>query len=185
MGQKGIPTSYRVRRYRSRLEARWASFFDLIRWPYEYEPFDLDGWIPDFIILGEVPFLVEIKPVNVLDKDAVAKIEQSNCDYQVLMLGCTVPVRSAEECCKPDSFGPIGWMLLKEGSNWYTTDAYLISRGAPEIGPIFGLCGQHGPGLDRISGEDRPSDLWTWVGPHRYGTIWSEAGNKVQWNPTR
>ena len=32
------PTLYNGRRYRSRLEARWAAFFDLVRWPFEYEP---------------------------------------------------------------------------------------------------------------------------------------------------
>lgn len=36
--------------FRSRLEARWAAFFDLCRWKWEYEPCDLPGWSPDFFV---------------------------------------------------------------------------------------------------------------------------------------
>lgn len=64
----GIPTLYQGRRYRSRLEARYAAFFDALSWPYEYEPIDLFGYVPDFIChppnaSGHVePMLVEVKP---------------------------------------------------------------------------------------------------------------------------
>ena len=58
-----IPTFYDRIEYRSRLEARWAAFFDQLGWQYIYEPFDADHYIPDFIIHGDGPLLVEIKPV--------------------------------------------------------------------------------------------------------------------------
>lgn len=58
----GIPTTYRGVTYRSRLEARWAAFFDEIEWPHTYEPFDADGYIPDFMISGDRPLLIEVKP---------------------------------------------------------------------------------------------------------------------------
>lgn len=45
---KAIPTVYGGVCFRSRLEARWAAFFDLIEWSWLYEPIDLNGWIPDF-----------------------------------------------------------------------------------------------------------------------------------------
>jgi hypothetical protein len=60
---KAIPTFYDRIEYRSRLEARWAAFFHQLGWQYIYEPFDADHYIPDFIIHGEGPLLVEIKPV--------------------------------------------------------------------------------------------------------------------------
>lgn len=47
-GIAAIPTRYKGILFRSRLEARWAAFFDLAGWKWEYEPFDLNGWIPDF-----------------------------------------------------------------------------------------------------------------------------------------
>lgn len=61
---KGIPTDHSGSRFRSRLEARWASFFDSMSWEWEYEPFDMDGYIPDFAIRTKTgPLLVEIKPI--------------------------------------------------------------------------------------------------------------------------
>src|SRR5690349_16214156 len=55
-GIKAIETQYRGYRFRSRLEARWAVFFDAqgLRWEYEPEGFDLpSGWyLPDFRLLG-------------------------------------------------------------------------------------------------------------------------------------
>lgn len=51
---KAIETRYKGYRFRSRLEARWAVFFDAlgIKWEYEPEGYDLGeaGWyLPDFI----------------------------------------------------------------------------------------------------------------------------------------
>jgi hypothetical protein len=54
---KAIETVYRGYRFRSRLEARWAVFFDTLdmKWRYETEGLNLDGiwylpdfWLPDF-----------------------------------------------------------------------------------------------------------------------------------------
>src|ERR1019366_6005261 len=58
------PTTYRGTCFRSRLEARWAAFFDLLAWRWEYEPFDLQGWVPDFAVTGAGTdaLLVEVKP---------------------------------------------------------------------------------------------------------------------------
>lgn len=65
----GIPTTYSGVRMRSRLEARWGAFFDIVGWAWEYEPIDLPGWIPDFRL--EKRILVEIKgrPFLAYDED--------------------------------------------------------------------------------------------------------------------
>jgi hypothetical protein len=51
---KAIPTIYSGYKFRSRLEARWACFFDALDVAYEYEPegYALDGinYLPDFRI---------------------------------------------------------------------------------------------------------------------------------------
>ena len=64
-----IPTIYRDIEYRSRGEARWAAFFDRIGWRHTYEPFDADGYIPDFAIHGTKPLIVEVKPAAVAESD--------------------------------------------------------------------------------------------------------------------
>lgn len=59
---QGIRTSYRGYEFRSRAEARWAAFFDIVRWPWAYEPFDEEGYIPDFVLrFTHEPVLVEVK----------------------------------------------------------------------------------------------------------------------------
>lgn len=63
---KAIETTYKGYRFRSRLEARWAVFFDAIKteWEYEKEGYDLGahGWyLPDFW-LPSLRCWVEIKP---------------------------------------------------------------------------------------------------------------------------
>lgn len=56
-GLKAIETEYKGYRFRSRLEARWAVFFDAcgVKWEYEPEGYDLgDGmyYLPDFLLHG-------------------------------------------------------------------------------------------------------------------------------------
>ncbi len=62
-----IETIYKGYRFRSRLEARWAVFFDSlnIAWDYEKEGFDIGGqwYLPDFW-LPEFGLWVEIKPFD-------------------------------------------------------------------------------------------------------------------------
>lgn len=63
---KALMTEYNGYRFRSRLEARWAVFFDALGIPYEYEPKDfyteeLGRYLPDFW-LPEQRVWVEIKP---------------------------------------------------------------------------------------------------------------------------
>lgn len=67
---KAIQTKYNGYNFRSRLEARWAVFFDTLGIRYEYEPegYDLGdlGWyLPDFY-LPELDAMVEIKPTSAL-----------------------------------------------------------------------------------------------------------------------
>lgn len=68
---KNHPTAYKGTMFRSRLEARWAVFFDMIGWRWWYEPLDYEGWTPDFRVefpcghsecSGTHSLLVEIKP---------------------------------------------------------------------------------------------------------------------------
>jgi hypothetical protein len=67
-GVKAIPTNYDGILFRSRLEARWAVFFNAlgIDWRYEPEGFELaDGtrYLPDFAVLNDNAY-VEIKPAG-------------------------------------------------------------------------------------------------------------------------
>lgn len=90
MDIKPIETVYNGYRFRSRLEARWAVFFDAIGTTWEYEPegFALpDGtyYLPDFY-LPESKWWVEVKGV-MTDTD-LHKIELfRNTDRKLIILG--------------------------------------------------------------------------------------------------
>lgn len=72
---KSIPTKYDDVLFRSRLEARWAYYFDIIglKWFYEHEGFDLNGvwYLPDFYIPGFG--YVEIKPEGGVTEEHISK----------------------------------------------------------------------------------------------------------------
>jgi hypothetical protein len=84
MAIKAIETVYNGYKFRSRLEARWAVFFDAMGVKYEYEPegFDLGeaGWyLPDFRV-REWNTWVEIKPEKPNTwHDGEPKIEYLKC----------------------------------------------------------------------------------------------------------
>lgn len=82
---KAIETTYKGYRFRSRLEARWAVFFDALGYSWEYEPegFDIDGlwYLPDFRIQGidtnpdKYCFWFEVKPsIDAVDQQGLEKL---------------------------------------------------------------------------------------------------------------
>lgn len=83
MSIKPIETHYNGYKFRSRLEARWAVFFDVLGIKYEYEPegFDVDGikYLPDFY-LPDADRWVEIKGKK-LSLNELTKCEQF-CEAQ-------------------------------------------------------------------------------------------------------
>ena len=70
---RAIPTiGARGLHFRSRLEAQWSFVFTEMNWNWEYEPYDLNGYIPDFIVTFEDgnELLVEVKGImNAWDKE--------------------------------------------------------------------------------------------------------------------
>jgi hypothetical protein len=81
-----IPTLWRGIQFRSRLEARWAAFFTELKLPWEYEPTDLEWYIPDFIInFKRRRLLVEIKPAQEDLEYAKHKIKHSGWEGDSLI----------------------------------------------------------------------------------------------------
>lgn len=82
---KAIQTVYNGYKFRSRLEARWAVFFDALGINYEYEPegYDLGeaGWyLPDFY-LTDMKVWVEIKGGN-KDADFIPGLNKAGAFYK-------------------------------------------------------------------------------------------------------
>lgn len=101
---KPIETHYKGCRFRSRLEARWAVFFDSlgVKWEYEPEGFELScgGYLPDFRVkcwgnreLGlcaeAYDLFVEVK--GVMSASDRKKIIEFSASYPLLVVG-NIPV---------------------------------------------------------------------------------------------
>lgn len=162
---KAHPTKYNGVQYRSRLEARWAAFFDLIGWQHEYEPIDLPGWSPDFRVVfpcghSECPathsLLVEVKPYFRIEEF----IGHPCMDYPY-------GTRQGGHFDSVD-------ILVAEGKTAYQipADASAAFGANPEIASWEM---SHGSGGGIIQ-------LVDWI-PDGYSRLWSEAGNRVQWRP--
>jgi hypothetical protein len=70
---KAIETRYKGYRFRSRLEAKWAIFFDSlgVAWEYEKEGFELPNreyYLPDFW-LPDMQLWAEVKPKDLTDRE--------------------------------------------------------------------------------------------------------------------
>ena len=114
-----IPTEYAGVRFRSRLEARWAAFFDIYEIPWEYEPIDFKGWIPDFLIPGKINTYVEIKPTKVFLPDVWKKIRANQMGMggaDVMLLG--------DFFIAPHGYPTSGW-LSEYSSERYEHPAWL------------------------------------------------------------
>jgi hypothetical protein len=96
-----IPTFYNGVVYRSRLEAKWAATFEECGCEPVYEPFDLNGWVPDFSIelFADMPsVLVEVKPKCFVNEDMMDKIEKAAPGKMVLIVSERFEVMNGERC---------------------------------------------------------------------------------------
>lgn len=150
---KAHPTKYSDVMFRSRLEARWAAFFDLCEFEWQYEPVDLDGWTPDFYLKfpcghsscgGYHSLFVEVKPYS-----NIAEFAGHQC---------------------------MTWAYGLRDNASYTTSARLGADGAAGFGlnpdvTTFEIA--HGDGGGQF---DLP-----FFTHKNTAVLWKEAGNIVQW----
>lgn len=187
---KAYPTEYRGRVYRSRLEARWAAFFDLLGWRHEYEPMDLGRWSPDFL-LRDFGMLVEVKPVTDLDAETFDRMvdaciergfdgEESDINW-VCQLG-VAPFRENRTC-------QLGWWsAIRDASpcpaQLVWTPSYKVPGIKPEIATLL-------PG-DCFCTSSGDAGEWDndWARrplhyPDHAAELWARASGVVQWKPKK
>src|SRR5262245_2860601 len=132
MNIKPIETHYKGYRFRSRLEARWAVFFDTLglKWEYEKEGFDLGGtyYLPDFW-LPQVRTWAEVKGEEFTeDQKTLCYRLAKRSRGDVLMLAGTpdykaYPLYSFED--------PTGYTLdpsVYDGTYVVETDCYVTTE---------------------------------------------------------
>lgn len=110
---QAIDTIYNGYKFRSRLEARWALFFDALNIPYQYEVqgYDINGiwYLPDFW-MPEWNCWLEIKPTipNLRDLDKEEYLKCSNLAKEkngvVLLIGGDPWAKELEKVCNYFNF---------------------------------------------------------------------------------
>ncbi len=185
--REGIPTEYKHYRFRSRLEAIWARFFDLVGWPWKYEPFDYDGYIPDFVLLlpaGHV--LVEVKPELSIEDLEIHQEKLDSCPWkkEAIILGVGLLGD------RMDGYWKLG--ILRE-LHYDVTDEGTV-RNSEHIG-YWGPCNLHWCDVHGHTGFHSQDGGWScrhgtgcdhhqyspW--PELFSKQWATAQNLVQWAP--
>jgi hypothetical protein len=172
----GIPTTYRGLKFRSRLEACWAALFDRESWVWEYEPQDLDYYIPDFVLpFDHAPLLVEVKAEHSVDalRLHTEKIERSKWTGEALIVGA--------EPFEADQLSPvlglIGERVDRREWLWSPARAFAclscgnLSVLAEDLSWRCRACGTD-------DGNSHVGQL-----DHGLERSWAEAKNRVQWRP--
>lgn len=168
-----IETIYNGYRFRSRLEARWAVFFDALDIPYEYEKegYELGNnvrYLPDFYMSTWDKF-VEIKPRKKLEPDELRKVGllvQRSDKPVILIIGEPWP---GDYIALP--FVPAHGMQYKKvlvtypSKDWnrscfafgeYTRQMYLVLQSEDQLQK------QEQPPLQNVL--TLSEDFWTWDG---------------------
>lgn len=182
-----IETLYRGYRFRSRLEARWAAFFRLMGWQAHYEPFDLDGWIPDFVVHGaKQRVVVEVKPIASMGDpafgEAVRKIIASGWGGDALIVGYLLPRNDSDQLC-------VGWLgedysrfvelPYSDRFEWTEATFQVVGNGCDAVA---GFCHENGSFADRISGYYPGGSTGVpYEKELQIERLWAQAANEVQW----
>jgi hypothetical protein len=178
---KPIPIKIEGIQFRSKLEARWYLFMKRLKWRIEYEPQEIpeiNGWIPDFIIMGkDRKILVDVKPIyskNDWDHTHVSynKILYSGIQetkYELLIVGASLDLGGS-------AFG----VLYEHGikGDFFNSQAIFT-----EDKGDFGFLPFESNWECRITGER--GKIYLFEGDRRYQElelIWNECGSKLQWN---
>lgn len=188
---KAHPTVYNGVRFRSRLEARWACVFDLLGWRWTYEPIDLNGWVPDFGLMGASGryCLVEVKPeiscsTKVMSK-ALSEIfcidadfmfcglwEPHPCPEYARMFPSWTDTLSVNTLTRRDIEADRVDGKTKERTVFYheINDLFdFVPLGKPYLGHFTGDVVGYGVGGWQPTTEDV------------FQLMWREAGNRTQW----
>ena len=180
VGIPAIPTMYGGVQFRSRLEARWASLFDLVRWPWEFESLDLDFYIPDFVLrFPRGLVMAEVKPASTATEllAFAPKVTGAGWPGEVLMLGASLFLPTTEAVPSIGLYSQ--FEDSPDGPALGAFDHALMHRCRGCKAVSF----HHASGDWRcaIAGCSDGNTLVDLLEPYELRALWNEAGARVQW----
>lgn len=160
-----IETRYNGINFRSRLEAKWAAFFDLCGFKWEYEPIDFRGWVPDFFL--EFP------------------CGHSECNPTHTVYAEVKPYRSLDEFKGHPAYGVVwGCDTIANTASPFGYDEFSLGVDAVAL---LGL--SPAPGVSVIQSMSHGSGGGEYdIGHFVIGDadeLWREASNLTRWEPSR
>jgi hypothetical protein len=174
--------------FRSLAEARWASFFDHVGWKWTVEPFNTGGYVPDFLILGRRPMVVEVKgkaasieELSELTEYVYPKL-LGEWDKDILCLG-SKPLRIDDKYVGDSQIGIL--------SEWYGDDGWGNGEAIFCHCPSWTDCGCTRYGIGHSSGSYslRPNSCYdgnlNLVEESQIEELWALATNATRWIPSR
>ncbi len=123
MAIQAIETVYKGYRFRSRLEARWAVFFDDLGIAFDYEPqgFKLDGkrYLPDFWLPSQKCW-IEVKGEEPTDEEhALAGALAEETGHSVFIFPGPIIVPDDNNTTPPDEINGAYMRCSREGGDHY------------------------------------------------------------------
>ncbi len=182
--------------YRSRNEAKWAAFFDLVKWDVAYEQVRTGIWWPDFTFSGPSgrKIFAEVKPVNleagwpdassksIMQEKLILKmrdaLQRGLCDEAILLPKTATNFRW-------EGHGVIGLRLLPEPReersgferNWEHLNLRVLKDASFEYDakdmPLMGS------DLDWITKRNEHISRFRRASVHEVRDLWAQANAKV------
>jgi len=163
--------------------------FDFFGWKYEYEPYDLKGWIPDFALFGAEEIVVEIKTYNLLKEFDTEKILTAlrgteKWGKEILLLGSTLTASSntgvtwaGRPAVILGYLGEFAKGVGREFGGEYWFSGAILNYYNRE----WGFYHEEGCYKDRITGLYE-GDHYLYNPDYEEAIeLWNKAGNIVQW----
>lgn len=183
-----IPTRYDHTNFRSRLEARWAAFFDLLHWHWTYEPVDAEGYIPDFLIHGPRPLFIEVGPcITEADyREKAVKPNASRLAHDILVVGVSPLAAGRGMGDFNDGHPKAGWLGESTAEGWLTEPPLSFDWGwgqwfqclqCRQVNIMHEVHSYQG----RPCGHHEGDGHLGLVDPGELDYLWQEAGNDVKW----
>ena len=180
----GIPSVYRGVNMRSRMETRWAALFDELGWPWQYEPIDLAGYIPDFVVrFDDAPLLVEIKG-HVVEPTSLAeytrKIELGGWEGETLIIGATPWELSSAQ----PLLGSFGEPIVVHGEReWRWGEARLFTCLSCGHASVLAADGSWHCRVCGVGDGNSHVGVFACERTTTFEGLWARATNRVQWRP--
>lgn len=183
-----IETWYKSILFRSKLEAKWAFFFDNIGIKWEYEPLPINNYLPDFFIYGaEGIIIVEVKPYIRFDEfqDTITKMQNNikGTEFEhneILLLGLA-PFTTSNWCVYDTGRDAacIGW-LAEIYDKIYAWDEAIINPNAKNS--IVDFFSSSGSWKNRIDGRYDGDHFVAVLGQDDIMPIWNKGVQHFRYN---